>query len=83
MLSPALFAIFSLFTLAILFNPYGAQRWRTTLERWTARDRSHGWPYYWTFKNQCPKDRSGMIEAKAYNRHRRHSRVCSNIIYLE
>lgn len=82
----AIVVISVVMAVAFLFNPYGAQRRRTTVERWTARDRSHGWPYYWKFKQhmaRCPKDTSGVLEARAYNRHGRGTRVCSNIIYLE
>lgn len=39
---------------AWLFNPYMAQRWRTTRERWTTRERSHGHPFYWRMRYADP-----------------------------
>jgi len=33
-----------------IFNPYISQRWRTTRERWTTRERSHGYPFYWMMR---------------------------------
>lgn len=33
-----------------IFNPYLAHRWRSTRERWTTRERSHGHPFYWMMR---------------------------------
>ena len=33
-----------------VFNPYMAHRWRTDVERWTTRERSHGHPFYWMMR---------------------------------
>ena len=33
-----------------IFNPYLAHRWRSTKERWTTRQRSHGYPFYWMMR---------------------------------
>lgn len=76
----------TIITIAFLFN--GARRNRNSIERWTTRERSHGWPYYWKVKQQmwaCPQNEAlwKALEDKAFNRYAPITRVCKNIIYLE
>lgn len=42
--------ILVLISVVWIFNPYLAHRWRSTRERWTTRERSHGYPFYWMMR---------------------------------
>ena len=67
-----------------VFAPYKAHRWRTDLERWTTRDRSHGWPFYYNLQFG-PDGWSDQNERHhyTYNRPCKMTRTCKNVIIVE
>ncbi len=62
-------------TVVLLFEPY-----RTDEERWTTRERSYGYPFYWRMQY----DESELKNhSKLYNRPYKIERTVKNVIYVE
>lgn len=56
-------------------------RWRTSAERWTTRERSHGHPFYWLMRYTGWGKR---YHHRLYNRpHHKAAYNVKNIIYIE
>ena len=82
-----------------IFNPYRQYNWRNCVERWTAREKSHGHPYYWKLRFQPDpkgkdwyhpyysswKDESADVNQDTYNRFDTHApiRNWKNVILLQ
>lgn len=66
--------------LVLIFNPYRALRWRTDEERWTARERSHGHPFYMRMRFDPHETKN---HSKLYNTPYKVERAVKNVIYVE
>ena len=77
-----------------IFNPYMAHRWRTCVERWTTRERSHGHPFYWLMRygdKDSAYDHDADWQSKSYigmhknlyNRPAKQECNVKNVIYIE
>jgi hypothetical protein len=81
-----------------IFNPYMAHRWRTDVERWTTRERSHGHPFYWLMRfgdktsaydfdagcdGACPGGGIACKHRDVYNRPAKMTCDTKNVIYVQ
>lgn len=75
-----------------VFNPYMSHQWRSSKERWTTRERSHGHPFYWKIrygKKSSPYDYDAGCDGICYggenlaNRPRKMQYTVKNVDYIE